>query len=334
MRWRPGQGAVMRAGRRPASEELGATVEKLAVLVGVGISPAQAWRYLAEAGEEPAATEVVRMLDRGASVPEAVARMAGAGVAAGRPSRRGTSRTEHGAVASTRRAWAVLATAWAVAIEAGAPLARCLGDISDALRAAGRVERDITAALAGPTATTRLVVALPLVSLAAGALMGLDTLGALLGSAAGIICLLFGLALVVVGRLWSGWLLRRARTTEPVAGVALDLVAVALSGGGSLEAATALVHERCGAHGLAAENDIPAMRSVLVLAARAGAPPGELLRHEAARIRRDAVSAATERAAALGVWLMVPLGVCILPAFFLLAVAPVLLGVLASTAWG
>ncbi len=324
----------MRGRRRPASEELGAIVEKLAVLVGVGVSPEQAWRYLADTGDEPAAAEVVSVLDRGASVPEAVAWMAGAGSVAGLSSRASGSRVERSAVASTRRAWAVLATAWAVAIEAGAPLARCLGDIADALRATGRVEREITAALAGPAATTRLVVALPLVSLAGSALMGLDTLDALLGSTAGVSCLLLGLVLVVLGRLWSRWLLRRARTTDPVAGVTLDLVAVALSGGGSLEAATALVHERCVAHGLAAEDDIPAMRSVLVLAARAGAPPGELLRHEASRIRRDAVSAATERAAALGVWLMVPLGVCILPAFFLLAVAPVLLGVLASTAWG
>ncbi|MGD8168307.1 hypothetical protein ACEXOS_013875 [Herbiconiux sp. P16] len=108
-------------------------------------------------------------------------------------------------------------------------------------------------------------------------------------------------------------------------------MAVAVAGGGSLPRARRLVGETMARFGLDAGGDSSAVDSVLALAARSGAPPGELLRHEAARVRRDAVSRATERAAALGTWLMLPLGVCVLPAFMLLAVAPVLIGVLTST---
>lgn len=218
-----------------------------------------------------------------------------------------------------------------MATEAGAPLARCLGEIADSLRAVGRVERETAASLAGPAATTRLVAVLPVISLASGWLLGLDTGTALLGSPAGLACLALGLLLMAAGRFWSGALLRRARRVDPAPGLMLDLVAVAVAGGGALPRAKNLVGETMHRFGLDTERDAAAVESVLVLASRSGAPPGELLRAEAARVRRDSVSRATEKAAALGTWLMLPLGVCVLPAFLLLAVAPVLIGVLSAT---
>jgi tight adherence protein B len=218
-----------------------------------------------------------------------------------------------------------------VATEAGAPLGRCLSDIADSLRSVGQVEREVDAALAGPAATTKLVAALPVVSVASGWLLGLDTAGVLFGSPAGIACLIAGLLLMALGRLWSSRLLRRARRLDPAPGLSLDLVAVAVAGGGSLTRATALVDQATTRFGLDRGSDPEAIGSVLALSARAGAPPADLLRSEAVRVRRDAVSAASRRAAALGVWFMIPLGICVLPAFMLLAVAPVVIGVLTST---
>jgi tight adherence protein B len=116
----------------------------------------------------------------------------------------------------------------------------------------------------------------------------------------------------------------------------LDLTAVAVSGGGALPAARALVigtlerlTPEAGARGGSAELAI--LDEVLSLAERSGAPPARLLRSEAVRVRRDAVTDAQRRTAELGVWLMLPLGVCVLPAFILLAVVPVLLSVLPTT---
>ena len=313
-------GGADRARGRPVAEQIGAVVERLAVLIGAGVSPATAWGYVAEGANDRMLLVVARRIERGATVADAIADSAGA---APRPVRR--------ADAEGGDPWKALAAAWSVASEAGAPLARCLGDIADSLRAVGRVERESAAALAGPAATTRLVAVLPLISLASGWLLGLDTGAVLFGSPAGVACLAVGLLLMAAGRFWSRALLRRARRVDPAPGLMLDLVSVAVAGGGSLPQARALVGETMLRFGLDTEQDAAAVASVLALAARSGAPPGELLRNEAARVRRDTVSRASERAAALGTWLMLPLGVCVLPAFMLLAVAPVLIGVLSTT---
>ncbi len=239
----------------------------------------------------------------------------------------------------------MLAAAWFVATEAGASLARCLVDISGALRDLGAVEREVSAALAGPRATTRLVLALPFVSLGSGMLLGLDTVQVLVATPAGWVCAGAGAVLVLLGRVWSRWLLRRGSRRDHAPGLALDLVAVAVAGGGSADAAVALVAEALRRYspvrqrGTAAraprraeaDQEQRQIASVLSLAALAGAPPAQLLRAEAVRLRRDAIGAASERAASLGVQLMLPLGLCVLPAFLLLSVAPVLLGVLRST---
>ncbi|SDZ40030.1 type II secretion system F family protein [Herbiconiux ginsengi] len=299
------------------AEQIGAIVERLAALIGAGVSPSAAWSHVSDGSGDRRLLTIARRIDGGAAVAEAIAASA----------REAPSPTRRPGVGAGDP-WKVLAAAWSVATEAGSPLARCLGDIADSLRAVGGVERETAAALAGPAATTRLVAVLPLLSLASGWLLGLDTGTALLGSPAGIVCLMTGLLLMVGGRFWSGALLRRARRVDPAPGLMLDLVAVAVAGGGSLPQAKCLVTETMRSFGLDTQRDAAAVESVLALAARSGAPPGELLRSEAGRVRRDSVSRATERAAALGTWLMLPLGVCVLPAFLLLAVAPVLLGVL------
>ncbi|MEQ1735248.1 MAG: type II secretion system F family protein, partial [Rhodoglobus sp.] len=70
---------------------------------------------------------------------------------------------------------------------------------------------------------------------------------------------------------------------------------------------------------------------VLELSRRAGVPAGELLRSEADEVRRAARFEAQEKAARLGVRLMLPLGLCILPAFMALGVVPLLITVVSST---
>ena len=71
---------------------------------------------------------------------------------------------------------------------------------------------------------------------------------------------------------------------------------------------------------------------VLDLSRRAGVPAAALLRSEAEQARRTARSDAEEKAARLAVTLMLPLGLCILPAFMLLGVAPLMIAVISSTA--
>lgn len=68
----------------------------------------------------------------------------------------------------------------------------------------------------------------------------------------------------------------------------------------------------------------------LTFAAVTGAPAASLLYAEAAQLRRSAQRDSERRAAALGVRLVIPLGLCSLPAFVCLGVAPVVIAMMHS----
>lgn len=76
--------------------------------------------------------------------------------------------------------------------------------------------------------------------------------------------------------------------------------------------------------------DVLLLRDALGFAAYTGAPSASILYAQAARIRRDRFRQAEKRAASLGVKLVIPLGLCSLPAFICLGVVPVLLALVPS----
>jgi pilus assembly protein TadC len=76
--------------------------------------------------------------------------------------------------------------------------------------------------------------------------------------------------------------------------------------------------------------DILELRDALGFAALTGAPSSAILYAQAARLRRERFRAAEKRAASLGVKLVIPLGLCSLPAFICLGVVPVLLALVPS----
>lgn len=76
--------------------------------------------------------------------------------------------------------------------------------------------------------------------------------------------------------------------------------------------------------------EILELRDALGFAALTGAPSSSILYAQASRMRRERFRAAEKRAAALGVRLVIPLGLCSLPAFVCLGVVPVLLAMIPS----
>ncbi|HMH58002.1 MAG TPA: hypothetical protein VK537_02355, partial [Galbitalea sp.] len=126
----------------PRAAAIAAVVQRLAVLLAGGIAPGAAWGYL-EVDE--LTSRIASMCLGGSPVPDAI-------VAASTAESR-----------SDQLAWRGLATAWAVATDVGSPLAPTLRDFADSLRDLGQAQREITVALAAPTATARLVLALPFV---------------------------------------------------------------------------------------------------------------------------------------------------------------------------
>lgn len=350
-----------------ALDEVASIVERLAVLLAAGVAPAAAWTYLAEpvgqaqsghyaeSGEHaepveyaqpvmhaqpaeqahPVVLSVVAGIRSGMGTVEAILHATSEGRepaqrAASPPVRRSRQRAR-----GDSAAWSGLAAAWVVATEAGAPLARALREFSASLRALAQARRATATALAGPVATARLVVLLPVIGILFGMALGFDTIGTLFSTAPGIVCLVVGSALLWAARGWNRRLVHAAIPRDLTPGLELDLLAVAVSGGASIDKARASVASAFELSGcVPAHPDAHGADSVFELSRRAGIPAGALLRSEADRVRREASSAAERKAAHLAVTLMLPLGVCVLPAFMLLGVAPLMITVLSSTVTG
>ena len=311
-RARPGarttDSAVMSRRRDPGHElaQVATTMRRLAVLLSAGLTPVRAWQLVAEQGHPVAA--VVAASD---DPVDALLR-----ASAGMPAR-------------ARSGWRGLAALWAVATETGAPLAAALEEVARGILANAEAEREIAAALAGPTASARLVLALPPGAVILSALLGLGALEVLVGSPFGWACVLIATVLVAIGHRWSRRLIVRASTGESAPGLDCELTAVALAGGLSADRAVRAVLEALARTGIPGRPD--QVGEVLDLCARAGAPASELLRAEAAELRRAARAAGRVSASVLAVQLMLPLGLCVLPAFVVVGVVPILVGVISST---
>ncbi|MEV8214394.1 type II secretion system F family protein [Leifsonia sp. NPDC077715] len=301
--------------RRPgaAADAVAALTESLAVLLDAGLTPRSAWVAVASHSGDPIARRVVDALASRTSCARAVNDVA----------------TSDAAATDDLRA---VAAAWSVAERAGSPLGPTLRSVAETVRDVAEAEREAEVALSGPRATARLVAWLP----AAGALLSVGVGADILGAATttvGAATLAAGLAIMVAGRWWMRTLLRRNLARSPIPGIAEELAAVSLAGGSSASAALEAAHRAARESNLPALDD-GAARRILELAASAGAPAAELLTAAARQQRRVARAEARQRAATLGVRLMLPLGVCVLPSFLLLAVAPLVLSLLSSTTAG
>jgi tight adherence protein B len=323
--------ALRRTDPAASIDRIAAVAERLGSLLGAGLTPAAAWRNVGlDIGSSPVRGRPggVGPDDPDDAVLSAAAEAASHGGDVAEAIER--AMRDHSGVSP---AWSVLAAAWSVADAAGSPLAACLSVIAAALRDEAQLRRDARAALAGPAASSRLVAALPVIALLFGATLGFDTIGVLLGNPFGIGCLAAGSVLLWAGARWNRSLIARAAVARPAPGLELDLLAVALASGASVGRADDIVRDALRRH-LPEIAGSEAAAPVLALAERAGAPVGDLLRAEAARLRGTARADGAIRAAALGVRLMIPLGCCVLPAFVLLGVAPLLISVVTGTLGG
>ncbi|MFW7404066.1 MAG: type II secretion system F family protein, partial [Rothia mucilaginosa] len=244
---------------------------------------------------------------------------------------------------------------------AGAPLATSLE------RAAEHAEERIDAllgrqsALAAPRATGRILSWLPLLGLGLGVLMGSDPVGVLTGSILGALTGLLGLGLAFAGRRWTAALVHRAEVesaashgaeqtsnTQPVdTALVLELLAAQLRAGLAPLAALGTLGEALNSRPLhavcqrlqmgsgwesawsgSAAGTFGELRDALAPAYTGGAPSTALLLSLADAHRLSERRAAERAAGKLSVALVVPLGLCSLPAFICLGIVPLLISLL------
>lgn len=215
----------------------------------------------------------------------------------------------------------------AVAAQTGAPMAPTLERLAGLLREQAAQRRALEAALAAPRATARLVMLLPVVGIGFGLALGLDVLGAALGGGLATWSIVGGAALLLVAWWWSRSIVRRAARGDAAPGLALELVAVALAGGGAGDRARETAAEALAGAGVEASGwgDVD---EALELARRAGVPVRGLLLAEAAAARVRARLDGEARAQRAAVQLALPLGACVLPAFSLLVIVPLVVSML------
>lgn len=251
---------------------------------------------------------------------------------------------------------------------AGAPLATSLERAAEHAEERIDALLGRQSALAAPRATGRILSWLPLLGLGLGVLMGSDPVGVLTGSVLGALTGLLGLGLAFAGRRWTAALVHRAevesmRTTNaeseaekptspadaaPVdTALVLELLAAQLRAGLAPLAALGTLAEALNSRPLhavcqrlqmgsgwgsawsgSAAGTFGELRDALAPAYTGGAPSTALLLSLADAHRLSERRAAERAAGKLSVALVVPLGLCSLPAFICLGIVPILISLL------
>lgn len=303
----------------PGSTPTAVTLHRVADLLRGGAPAARVWRAAAEhngdstAKHDDLGSEIAARIDDGLPVADAIA-------------------------AGGTAEWRMVAAIWAIAEQSGAPLASVLDRLTEALLALQRLSQRRSVLLAGPKATIALVASLPIVALCMGGLLGFDPTAMLLTQFGAILAVL-GTTLLAIGVWWAAKLTQRVASAEWVAGFEFELCWVAVSGGAAHHAAMRTVADTVDRFQvewvrMSSLRRDRAVWQVLRAATEMGTPLGPALLLEADAARRQAVAELEMRAERLGVQVLVPLAVCVLPAFVILGVMPVLLAVMGTLDFG
>lgn len=284
---------------------------RLAVFMGAGLSPTRSWQELVDIDDESVEADLIcEVNDR---------------VGAGEPLINVVADVTH----SEDDAWRVLAATHTVAHDTGAPLGEALWALSSALGERYDAERAVRSTILAPVYTQRLLMGLPLLGLLVSAALGVDALGFLTSSPLGWASLMVAVVLMVVAWRWSRAMIREALPGPGFLSPAFDLLAIATSGGASPEVALSRVDDALVRHGLdAPERNI--LDRLPALSRRVGIPLRALAVAEASWSRARVKADATEKAEALSVKILIPLGALVLPAFVLVGVIPVVFALLSG----
>jgi tight adherence protein B len=217
-----------------------------------------------------------------------------------------------------------------VAKDAGASVANEIDVVADLFTFKERSLQRITVAHASPKASARLVLWLPLLTLAIAELAGINVLESLATKPLMLISLGLGLMLLLLARALSNRLIKRAKPKDTNIGFYLMGVALESSGGASLNQAQNraldIYAKVFGKDPTPAE--LTAMAQVALLVEQTGARVGDLLRRQAEQLQRESLTATEIQIEKLSVRLMLPLGLAVLPAFLFLTVIPLMFSML------
>ena len=230
---------------------------------------------------------------------------------------------------------AFLAELWSFTMTTGAPPAAVLEVCSEAFTAAAENARQARVHLSGPQAATRLVMGLPLLAIAGGMLAGYNSLGFLVGSALGWAVIVVATGLMFLSHRWSARMVNAAQQWNWARGMAAEALAISLAAGQPVHQARAWAGKIAKDYSRSPEDasrELAQCDRFVEISAQTGVALAGLMRGEALMQRHAAREEAQVRVERLSVQLMIPLGVCVLPAFIAVGVLPLVASVISSTA--
>jgi tight adherence protein B len=213
-----------------------------------------------------------------------------------------------------------------VAMHSGAKVASEIDVVADLCYQRNRSIERIKVAHAGPKASARLVLWLPVITLSIGQFSGLNLFGAIVSKPALILSIGMGVLLLALARVVSSKLIRKANPQENYLGFFLMGVALESSAGSNLNQAQQSAYEIYQSVFAEPPSKVEelAMAEIANLVELTGARVGDLLRAHAMNLQQEVLVANEIQIERLGVRLMLPLGLAVLPAFVCLAVVPLM----------
>jgi len=214
---------------------------------------------------------------------------------------------------------------WSLALLLGGPVVLALNRIIEVFERNDKNAKEVELAFAGPQSTSKLVMGLPVIALVLAQLTGMNPFGAIVGSLLGMLSVCLGTGLLVTGHYWTKRLLAKALPPSLDPGAYLDCVLIGLQAGLPLDSArdtAAKNYHKVFAAEVPAR-DVAALDEAAELSRTTGAALTQIILSSADRVREDLRFEILNRIARLGVKLMIPLGVAVLPAFILLSIVPI-----------
>lgn len=219
-----------------------------------------------------------------------------------------------------------------VSIDSGSAVASELEVVAELFSSRERNMKRIDIAHASPKSTARLMLGLPLVVLGMAQLLGWGVLDSIAQRPIIFVSILLGLVLLLISKVITSSLLKRAKPADSFIGFYLLGVALQISGGANIDQAQSkaadIYTEVFGSE--PPPQELVVMEQVADLVEQKGARANELLRKQARLMQEEHQQATELNIERLGIRLMVPLGLGVLPAFVFLAIVPLMVTTLGA----
>jgi len=194
--------------------------------------------------------------------------------------------------------------------KAGGPIAKTLDRFAKVLAVREQTVHELELAVAGPKASSRLVLSLPMLVFFGAGIAGIPIFGAIATSSMVWLSLVVGFGLFWLGNSWTSRILKKSEPESGDPGILLDALGIGLQAGLPLSIAANLVGNL----------DTAELQEISL---SSGIALSQLVADRADNLRLEQFNRDRMKIHKGSVAVLWPLGLTVLPAFVLIAIVPV-----------